>query len=185
MPDNLGTEEVDMRRTAITKWVLFATASMVVGLNWTILVGSPQAKDQAKEENAILELNAAVEAAWNRHDAATMDKDFVEDCDFVNVFGEWIRGRDNLVKIHSALFTGPLRENYKRINIEKLRFVRPDVAVVHVRGRNTDREGKLIEGNKSSIGVLVMVKEQGKWWIVAGQNTEVRPLPESFKASGR
>jgi len=113
-----------------------------------------------------------------------MDKDFVEDCDFVNVFGEWISGRDNLVKIHSALFAGPLRESYKRISVEKLRFVRPDVAVVHVRGRNTDRDGKLLEGDKGSIGVLVMVKERGKWWIVAGQNTEVRPLPESFKPPG-
>lgn len=50
---------------------------------------------------------------------------------------------------------------------------------------NTDRDGKLLDGGKGSITVLVMVNEQGKSWMVAGQNTELRRLPESFKAPGK
>ena len=50
---------------------------------------------------------------------------------------------------------------------------------------NTDRDGKLLDGGKGSITVLVTVKEQGKWWVVARQNTELRGLPESFKAPGK
>jgi uncharacterized protein (TIGR02246 family) len=83
-----------------------------------------------------------------------------------------------------ALFAGPFRESYKRFTVEKTRFVRPDVAIVHVRGRNTDRDGKLLEGDEGTIGVLVMVKERGKWWITAGQ-TEVRPLPGAFKPDAK
>jgi uncharacterized protein (TIGR02246 family) len=145
---------------------------------------SAQAQEQANEERVIREQNAAVEAAWNKHDAATLDQSFVEDCDFVNVFGEWISGRDKLVKTHAALFTGPFRESYKHFTVEKIRFVRPDVAIVHVRGRNTDHDGKLLEGDLGTIAVLVMVKDRGKWWIVTGQNTGVRPLPETFKPGG-
>jgi hypothetical protein len=72
---------------------------------------SAQAQEQANEERIIREQNAAVEAAWNKHDAATLDQSFVEDCDFVNVFGEWISCRDKLVKTHAALFIGPFRES--------------------------------------------------------------------------
>ena len=50
---------------------------------------------------------------------------------------------------------------------------------------NTDRDGTLLDGGKASITVLVTVKEQGKWWVVARQNTKLRGLPESFKAPGK
>jgi len=146
---------------------------------------STPANERENDERAIREMNAAVEAAWNKHDAPTLDQSFVEDCDFINVFGEWISTRDKLVKIHTALFAGPFRESYKRFTVEKIRFVRQDVAIAHVRGRNTDRDGKLLEGDEGTIASLVMVKEAGKWRIVAGQNTEVRPLPEAFKPAGK
>jgi uncharacterized protein (TIGR02246 family) len=142
---------------------------------------SPQAEGLASEERAIRELNAAVEAAWNKHDAPAMDQAFVEDCDLVNVFGEWISGHDKLVKTHTALFAGPLRESYQRMNVEKLRFVRPDVAVIHVRHHNSDRDGKVLPGDEGAMGTVVLAKERGKWWIIAAQNTIVRPLPEAFK----
>jgi len=146
---------------------------------------STLANEQENDERAIREMNAAAEAAWNKHDAPTLDQSWVEDSDFINVFGEWISTRDKLVKIHTALFAGPFRESYKRFTVEKIRFVRQDVAIAHVRGRNTDRDGKLLEGDEGTIASMVMVKETGKWRIVAGQNTEVRPLPEAFKPAGK
>jgi len=44
-----GKEEVDMRKAAITRWVLFAIASMAFGLNSAVLVESPRAKDQPRK----------------------------------------------------------------------------------------------------------------------------------------
>ncbi len=179
-----------MKKNAMVTLVAFASASVAIAMHSKIFpkavfAESPQASEQSNDEKTIRELNAAAEAAWNKHDAATMDQHFVADCDFVNVFGEWISGRDNLVKTHTFLFAGPLRESYRRFNLEKIRFLRPGVAVVHVRGLNTDRNGKLLEGDEGAMGVLVMVKERGKWWIVAGQNTLVRPLPEGFKPAAK
>jgi uncharacterized protein (TIGR02246 family) len=146
---------------------------------------STEAKEQPNDEAAIRAMNATVEAAWNKHDAPTLDQSWVEDCDFINVFGEWISTRDKLVKIHTALFAGPFRESYKRFTIEKIRFIRQDVAIAYVRGRNTDRHGKLLEGDEGTIASLIMVKQARKWRIVAGQNTEVRPLPEGFTPAAK
>ena len=175
-----------MNKKAIFALVVFAATWIAIAKYSTMLpkivfAKSAQTQEQANEETLIREQNAAVEAAWNKHDAAAMDQSFVEDCDFVNIFGEWISGHDNLVKIHTALFAGPFRESYRRFTVEKIRFIRPDVAIVHVRTRNTDRDGKLLEGDQGTIALLVMLKERGKWWVVTGQNTEVRPLPEAVK----
>ena len=164
-------------------WIAIATYSKM--LPKIVFAKSAQTQEQANEETLIREQNAAVEAAWNKHDAAAMDQSFVEDCDFVNIFGEWISGHDNLVKIHTALFAGPFRESYRRFTVEKIRFIRPDVAIVHARGRITDRNGKLLEGDQGTIAVLVMLKESGKWRTATGQNTELRPLPETVKSAGK
>ena len=179
-----------MKEKAIFTLVVFAAAWIAVAtysrmLPKIVFAKSAQAKDQANEERAIRELNSAVEAAWNKHDAPLMDQAFVNDCDLVNVFGEWISGHDKLVKIHTALFAGPLRDSYQRMNVEKVRFVRPDVAVVHVRHHNTDRDGKVLTGDEGAMGTVVFAKEQGKWWIIAAQNTIGRPLPEAFEQAGK
>ena len=188
--ETVAQKEINMKKAIVTLAVFTSafvgiakySSRMVPNI---ALAGSNQAKEQPNDETAIREMNAAVEAAWNKHDAPTLDQGWVEDCDFINVFGEWISTRDKLVKTHTALFAGPFRESYKRFTVEKIRFVRQDVAIAHVRGRNTDRDGKLLEGDKGTIATLIMVKEGGKWRIVAGQNTEVRPLPEAFKPVGK
>jgi len=164
-------------------WIAVATYSKM--LPKIVFAKLAQTQEHANDERVIREQVAAVEAAWNKHDAAAMDQNYVEDCDFVNIFGEWISGRDSLIKIHTALFAGPFRERYQRFTVEKIRFVRPDVAIVHVRTRNTDRDGKLLEGDQGTIALLVMLKESGKWRTATGQNTELRPLPETVKSAGK
>jgi uncharacterized protein (TIGR02246 family) len=178
-----------MPKTIVTLVLVFAAAvGIVIRARILPLIAhaeSRQEKDRANDERAIRDLNAGVEAAWNKHDAPAMDQVWAEDCDLVNVFGEWISGHDKLVKTHTALFAGPLRDSYQRMDVEKVRFVRPDVAVMHVRHHNADRDGRVLAGDDGAMGTVVLAKEQGKWWVIAAQNTIVRPLPEAFKPSGK
>ena len=179
-----------MKKKAIFTLVVFAATWIAIStyskmLPKIVFAKSAQTQEQANDERVIRELNAAVEAGWNEHDAAAMDQSWAEDCDFVSIFGDWISSRDNLIKGHTALFAGPFRERYQRFTVEKIRFVRPDVAIVHARTRDTDRDGKLLEGDQGTIVLLVMLKERGKWSFVAGQNTEVRPPPEEVKSAGK
>jgi len=175
-----------MKGRAGVVFVVLAAASLVIAIGprklpAITLAESTDGRQQTNEDLAIRKLVASGQAGWNSHAAAAMDKDFVEDCDFVNVFGEWICGREKLLRIHTALFAGPLRESYMRMTVEKIRFVRQDIAIVHVRERNTDRDGKPLEGDEGNRLLLVMLKERARWWILAGQNTQVKALPEVFK----
>src|SRR5260370_36710989 len=99
---------------------LFAAAIVAIATYSRVLpkiafAESPQAKDQANEERAIRELNAAVEAGWNKHDAPVLDQAFVKDCEPGNAFGERISGHDKLVKTHPALFARALRGKCQRL----------------------------------------------------------------------
>src|SRR5215467_12279239 len=102
-----------MKGRAGVVFVVLAAASFVIAISQralpaVTLAESIDGREQTNEDLAIRELIASGQAGWNSHDAAAMDKDFVEDCDFVNVFGELISGREKLLRIHTALFAGPL-----------------------------------------------------------------------------
>jgi len=76
---------------------------------------------------------------------------------------------------HRALFEGPLKGS-KLTGLgapAKVRFVRPDVAVVVVGGGSSVTGADTTdEGRESTVG-FVLVREDGEWLITAFQNTRV------------
>jgi len=59
----------------------------------------------------------------------------------------------------------------------------PDIAVVQVRRTALDANGAPIAaadettGAFSEMAMYVLVRFNGTWWLAAGQNTPVRPVP--------
>jgi hypothetical protein len=90
MYETIAQEEIDMKKAIVTLAV-FTTASVAIAtyssrmLPKIAFAESTQAKEQPNDEKAIREMNAAVESAWNKHDAPTLDQSFVEDCDFIKL----------------------------------------------------------------------------------------------------
>ncbi|MDR6224935.1 SgcJ/EcaC family oxidoreductase [Desmospora profundinema] len=139
--------------------------------------GKREAHEQ--ESVAIRQTVAEMEAAFNQHNADELDRHFTPDATWVNVFGERLSGRKQINHVHQRVLAGPLRNAYARYSVESILFVRADVAVTHVRQYPTTSEGKIIEDGQGSLAIYVMVKEQGTWWIAAGQNTLVQSTPKS------
>jgi uncharacterized protein (TIGR02246 family) len=104
------------------------------------LCASAQVKpqDQVKpqnEEQAIRAVLARFYEGWNTHDADKMASVYAEDIDHINVFGEWQKGRATLRQELAHLHAGPLHDSQKSYTVEKIRFVKPDVAVIQVSGK--------------------------------------------------
>lgn len=134
--------------------------------------------------NASVEDRAAIEAimnaladAWNVHNAKTYAALFTEESDFVNVMGLWMQGRSEIERGHAKVFATFLSESHLTIKDTQIKFLKPDVAILHTEWQ--------IEGQKSpdgshslqSTGVwtAVMVRED-TWKIAALQNTGRVPL---------
>src|SRR5882672_8854837 len=70
--------------------------------------------------------------AWNRHDIDAAAALVMPDVDFVNVFGQWLKGKDEFVDHHGRLHGMQMRDStWSNLNHET-RLIRDDLAIVHV-----------------------------------------------------
>lgn len=153
----------------------------------TFCVASPAhaegAKGQAREEAVLRQLVAEQTEAWNRHDAAAWSKDFAPDADFINIVGTVFSGRAEIEQRHAFVFASVFKESHTEVTVRKVRFLEPGVAVVDTEHVVTGYTGLPPGVQPSEPGVLrtrmryVMKRTGGRWWILAGQNTDVKPAP--------
>jgi uncharacterized protein (TIGR02246 family) len=115
---------------------------------------------------------------FNRHEQRPLESPgFTPDADFVNVQGRWMKGVDEIRRGHKE--EGATRLKDARIKLVELdiRFIRPDVAVVHqlhVMSGKRHPDGTTVPPHQQ-ISTRILVKEQGHWVTTAFQNTDVEP----------
>jgi uncharacterized protein (TIGR02246 family) len=129
------------------------------------------------DETAIRGIETQWQAAWNRHDVPAMVRLVAPDADFVNLAGEWFKGREAFRKSLEALHSGKVKESVWQAEKVEIKFLTPRIAVVHVyfdsRGeRNPD--GTPMPPRRG-IFTRVEVKRGGQWLIVASQATNIVP----------
>jgi uncharacterized protein (TIGR02246 family) len=143
--------------------------------------GSPSA-----DETAIRKLVAEQTEAWNRHDAAAWSKDFAPEADFVNIFGGVFQGREEIAKRHADIFLTLFKDSHTEVTVRRLVFIgkAKDVAVVDadhvVTGYGELPPTIRASGEPAALRTrmkYVLQKVKGRWLIIAGQNTDVKPRP--------
>lgn len=133
------------------------------------------------DEAAIRKIIQDEVTAWNRGDAVAYGEHFAKDGTFTNILGVFYQGRDIFVKEHAQIFKTIFLGTRLQQDINSLRFVDPEVAVVEVltavsgmkkipvRADNYDSKGRL----RTRL-LQVIEKKNGKWEIVAYHNVEVK-----------
>jgi uncharacterized protein (TIGR02246 family) len=124
----------------------------------------------AGDEAAIRDNVKQMETGWNTKSGALFAKPFAEDADYVVINGMYLKGRAVLATAHQQIFDTIYKDTTVSLTVKQIRFLRPDVAVVHV---NAHREGPTKELTSNAILTLVMTKEKQGWTIAAFQNTQV------------
>ncbi|MBK1785775.1 SgcJ/EcaC family oxidoreductase [Prauserella cavernicola] len=129
--------------------------------------------DHAADRAAIERVVADTEKAYNTNDPELLTEHFAQDATVVNAMGVLLSGRDTLLESNRAGLAGFLRDQYVRYDLLDVVFVRPDVALAHKGARATDATGELIDLDHAMIALYVLVKQDGRWWVAARQNTLV------------
>lgn len=143
----------------------------LIGLAVLMLLMSIQPSyAQNADEAAIRDNVKQLETGWNTKDGALFAKPFAEDADYVVINGSYIKGREVITVQHQRIFDTIYKNTTLSLTVKQVRFLRPDVAVVHASGHRDSPTKELVQ---DAIMTFVMTKERQGWTISAFQNTPV------------
>jgi uncharacterized protein (TIGR02246 family) len=127
------------------------------------------------DKSSLVEVVNKLEQAWNNGDSVAWTEQFATDADFIHVLGGFFHGRHDIEHGHRTIFTTIYKGSHNRYQVEKVRFVRPDVAVVFILANLT----WYLDGREQHIQArptLVAEKNPaGQWKIAVFQNTMITP----------
>ncbi len=118
---------------------------------------------------------------WNAGDADALAGLFAEDADFVNVVGLWWRRRKDIRKAHAYALERYFRDTEISLKRLEVKYIRPDVATVHVRWTMHGQRGLNDEttGDRAGMMIFVVERRETAWVAVAAQNTDISPGMET------
>lgn len=126
----------------------------------------------SNDEQALRDLVAKLEAAWNAGDSAAWASHFAGDADFIHILGLHYSDRATIEGGHRVIFDTIYRGSRNKITIEKIRPLGPDAAIVFTHATLTFYEGD-VERHLEARPTLVAQRVERNWVIVAFQNTLV------------
>jgi uncharacterized protein (TIGR02246 family) len=137
------------------------------------------------DEGQVRQVVGGFVETWNRHDMEAFGRLFAPDADFVNVAGDWWKGRDAIQERHAYAhgtipvdtpgdqprYYGIFKSTTLRFTQMDVRFLRNDVAAVHA---SMELPGDPRTPNpRHSTATFVLTRQDGGWLIAAAQNTEI------------
>ena len=143
-------------------------------------------------EESIARAVACFPDGWNRRDMTAFGQCFTTDADFVNVTGQWWKGRVSIERNHAFLLGTIDQSDIDSVTIStrnygvfkgttltfqssELRPLRPDVVVARVSWQITG--DARTPQSRGGLLMLVLTATDGVWKIAAVQNTEIqRPI---------
>jgi len=98
----------------------------------TFVFAQEKNSKMSKDEAAIRANVEQMAKGWNMKSGAEFAKPFAEDADYVVVNGAHIKGRAANAGGHQQIFNTIYKDSRNAGTVKQIRFVRPDVAIVHV-----------------------------------------------------
>lgn len=136
---------------------------------------------EAPAEAAIRAVVADQAAAWDAGDAPGYARHVAPEASFTNLFGMVMYGAPAFAARHVEILATFYKGTTKHHAIRRIRFVSPDVAIVdidnEVRGVKAMPAGIVVppDGIVRTQLMEVFVRRDGRWWIEACHNVDVKP----------
>lgn len=142
-----------------------------------------QPSSHAADSLSIAAIVADLDSAWAHGDADRWAAHYVPDAAFTNIVGMVMPNAEAMRARHDAIFRGVFAGSRHHGTLARLRFLGADVAVADEDVEVTGFAALPRGARATEPGVLrtrmrhVLQRIDGRWWIVATQNTAVAPKP--------
>jgi uncharacterized protein (TIGR02246 family) len=113
----------------------------------------------------------AFQTAWNNHDMEALGTLFHQDATFVNRFGHYVRGAEEIVKLHAPIHATIYRDSTLENELIDVVAISNDAAVIHFWSRLT--AGVAHPAGPHAVDTLilaVLTRHVGEWRIKALEN---------------
>jgi len=112
----------------------------------------------------------ALEAAWNAADAQAFGEQLADYVDFVDIRGDYHRGKQTVVYGHAALFDSLFKGSTNRYDVLSARFLAPGLLSAQASATLNCPAGPMSGENHSTL-TFVAREEDGAWKIEVFHNT--------------
>lgn len=117
---------------------------------------------------------AAFQAAWNAHDMMALGNLFDRDATFVNRFGHYVRGVDEIVALHAPIHETIYRDSTLANELIDVIHIADGAAVIHFWSRLAAGAAHPAGPHEVDTLILaVLVGQEGAWRIRALENVTV------------
>ena len=135
---------------------------------------------------AVEALVAGLQAGLDERDADVYNRHFGADLLWGSPFGMVLQGYEPLHAIHVRINAEQRGGPASRYEVAAVLSPAPDVIVTQVRRVALRADGTPVPpaapgtdpgGAFSEMAMYVLVRRDGQWWLAAGQNTVIQPVP--------
>ncbi|WP_116046000.1 SgcJ/EcaC family oxidoreductase [Amycolatopsis palatopharyngis] len=130
-------------------------------------------QDRSTEVESIEQVVAALQHAQQNELVEEFVGLFRADAIWTTAHGKRLTGRDEISEFTAKVLPGAMAGLTPSYEVVHVLFIRPDVAAVKVRQRYFTGDGAPVTEQPEGTPLYVLAKEEGRWRLVAGQNTQV------------
>jgi uncharacterized protein (TIGR02246 family) len=136
--------------------------------------------NHSADEAAVRALYRQLMDGWNQGSGDAFAAVFTKDGDLVAFDGTHFKGREEIAPFHQELFDKWLKGTRLVGRVEDVRFLSPDVALMHAIGGTVMRGKSEPSPERDSIQTLIATRqEDDQWRLAAFQNTRLHPVDRS------
>ena len=132
--------------------------------------------NRVADEEAVRDLDRELMDGWNRGSGEDFAAVFTEDGDLVAFDGTHFAGRAQIAPFHQELFDKWMKGTRLVGRVKDVRFLSPNVALMHAVGSTIMRGKSVPSPERDSIQTLVATRQNGEWRLAAFQNTRLRVM---------
>lgn len=127
-----------------------------------------------KDEQAIRSIASTLETGWNNKNGESFSAPFAEIHDYIVVNGIYFPKMTKKANAaaHQGLFDGVYKTRNVRLKVDKVEFIRPDLAMMYVLGVGYEK-GTEVPKDPGVIMSILVEKQTGVWKIISFHNHEI------------
>ncbi|WP_191487796.1 SgcJ/EcaC family oxidoreductase [Pseudomonas sp. FEN] len=125
---------------------------------------------------------AAFQAAWNRHDMAALGGLFDQNATFVNRFGHYVRGIEEIVALHVPLHETIYRDSTLQNELIDMTHIADGVAVIHFWSRLMAGAAHPAGPHAVDTLILAVLTRQNELWRIRALENVTLTNPRTGEA---